>query len=111
MLCYNLLGREGAAADIKRVRSFMADVESAQPKDDIFGNVCGVVRDALHVSRGQHVLDMGGNQRSVLLHGGEQILEDVVAEVINRLLAFEDFAGEGEIAINQRAEATANHGA
>ena len=62
MFCYNLLGRELAIADIKRVRSLVADVEAAQPENDIFRNVCGVVRDALHVPGGQHVLNMGGNQ-------------------------------------------------
>lgn len=56
-----LVGGELAATDTKRVRPFVADVEATQPEDDIFRNVCGVVRDALHVPGGQNVMHMGCN--------------------------------------------------
>ena len=62
MFCYNYSMGKLAATDTKRVRSIVTDVETAQPEYDVFGDVCGVVRDALHVPGGQHVLNMGGNQ-------------------------------------------------
>ncbi|HEX9507155.1 MAG TPA: hypothetical protein VF947_02045, partial [Myxococcales bacterium] len=89
----------------------MADVEAADPKDDVLGDVGGVVRDAFEVARGKNELQARAHQRGLLSHVLEQLFENAIAVLIDDIVASENLCGHLEVAENERAEALADHGA
>ncbi len=54
-----LLAGDFKVTGMKGVGSIVAEVETAQPEDNILRNVGSVFSNTLHVSRGQHVLNVG----------------------------------------------------
>src|SRR5438445_4305846 len=89
----------------------MADVKSADPKDDVFGNVGGVVRDAFQVARGKNELHAGAHQLGLLSHVLEQLLKNAIAVLIHDIVAFENLRGHLHVAENKGAKALADHAA
>src|SRR6058998_3293968 len=89
----------------------MADVKSADPEDDVFGNVGSVVGDALEVTRGENELHAGAHQLGLLSHVLEQLLENAVAVLTHDIVAFENLRGHLEVPENQGAKTLADHGA
>src|SRR5947208_12532733 len=82
----------------------MADVKSADPEDDVFGNVGSVVGDALEVTRGENELHAGAHQLGLLSHVLEQLLENAVAVLTHDIVAFENLRGHLEVPENQGAK-------
>src|SRR5437762_7214715 len=89
----------------------MADVKSADPEDDVFGNVGSVVGDALEVTRGENELHAAAHQLGLLSHVLEQLLENAVAVLTHDIVAFENLRGHLEVPENQGAKTLADHGA
>src|ERR1700688_503562 len=87
----------------------MAHVEGAHPENDVFGDVGGMVGDALEGSRGENELHARTDQCCLLGHGREQILEDAIAVLVHHVVAFEDLRGHFDVAKDERAEALADH--
>src|SRR5438046_8717760 len=85
----------------------MADVKSADPEDDVFGNVGSVVGDALEVTRGENELHAGAHQLGLLRHVLEQLLENAVAVLTHAIAAFDKLRGHLEVPGTRGAKALA----
>src|ERR1019366_7272772 len=60
-------------------RASMPHIQTAHPKDNVLGDVGGVVRDALEISRRQHELHVRRRVRWFRDHSREQMLENLVS--------------------------------
>src|SRR5207302_4288111 len=89
----------------------VAYIETANPKDDVFGNVGRVVGDALQMTRGQDKLQPRADQLRLAGHALKLAFENAVAVPIHDVIAFQDRGGHIHVAENERAEALADHGA
>src|SRR6202171_4502407 len=89
----------------------VADVETTDPKNDVLGNVGGVVRDAFEVTRGKNELKARAHERGLLSHVLEQLFENAIAVLIDDIVTFENLRGHLDVAENERAETLADHGA
>ena len=67
----------------------MANVQPAHPENDVLGDICGVIGDALEVPRGQHKLHAWTDETRLLGHVLQQALEDAVAILIDDVIAFQ----------------------
>src|SRR5580700_3925999 len=89
----------------------MADIQPADPEDDVLGNVSGVVGDALEVSSSENELHSWADQSGLLCHILHELVEDAVAVLIDDIVALQDLTGHFDVAKNEGAEALADHGA
>ncbi len=87
----------------------MPNIEAAHPEDDVFGDIRGVIRDALQMARGQHELHSGSDERNILGHAEQQVLEDAVAVLVHNVVALQNLRGKFGIAKDERAQAAADH--
>ena len=91
-------------------REFVTNVGAADPEDDVFGDVGGVVADALEIAGDdQGVEGLGGELGFFLDEGGERV-EGSVVHVVDLIVEFEDGAGEVGIAFDEGLEGFADHG-
>src|SRR5882672_11739425 len=94
------LGKRGGTTAV-------ADVEAADPENDVFGDVGGVVGDAFEMARGQDELEAGAHERGLLGHALKKMLENAVAVLIDHVVAFENLRGHFDVAKNESTEAPA----
>src|SRR6266481_691954 len=92
------------------VTTAVANVETTNPKDDVLGNVGGVVRDAFEVARGKNELKARAHERGPFCHVLQQVFENAIAISIDDIVTFENLRGHLDVAENERAEAFGDHG-
>src|SRR5713226_8209475 len=83
----------------------VTDVEAADPVDDVFGDVGGVVGDAFQMARSQDELKAGTDEGGLAGHVLKEMLENTVAVLIDHIVAFENLGGHYDVAKNESAEA------
>src|ERR1700690_2112878 len=88
----------------------MTNVQAAHPENNVFGNVGGVIGDALQVAGGEDELHAGTNEDDILSHVLQEIFENAVAILVDNIIAFEHLRGHVGIAKDQSAQAAADHG-
>ena len=73
------------------VDSRVADVLALDDIDYVFGDVGGVVADALEVLGDEDQLEGGEDDAGITHHVGEELAEDLVAVVIDLIVGGENF--------------------
>ncbi len=89
----------------------MADFEAANPEQDIFGDVGGVVGDAFEMAGGEDVVEIGSGERRIRGHAREQRFENLVTILVHDIIAFEHLGGQIHVLVDKSAETFGNHGA
>ena len=87
----------------------MADVLALDDINDVFGDVGGVVANAFEIFGYQDQFKGGEDYAGVAHHVGEQLAEDLVAEVVALVVHGEDFLGQLDVAANHGVQGVANH--
>ena len=101
--CFGGLRTEGRIIHLPA--SSVANFEPPNPEENVFGDICRVVGDALQVARSQHEMKIGGDERRVLTHPGQQAFENAVAILVNNVVAFENLGRQLDVAVDQSAQA------
>src|SRR5260370_23895992 len=101
---FRLGGQDGKAAAV-------ADVEAADPVNDVLGYVGSVVRDAFEVARGKNELHARSHESGLLSHVLKQLFEKALSILIDDIIAFENLGGHFYVTENECAKALADHGA
>ena len=91
------------------VDSRVADVLALDDIDYVFGDVGGVVADALEVLGDEDQLEGGEDDAGITHHVGEELAEDLVAVVVDLIVHGEDFLGELDVATHDGVERIADH--
>src|SRR6266566_483021 len=86
----------------------MPNIEAANPENDVFGNVRGVVGDTFQVTRGQDKLQTGTDRLRLASHAPKLAFKDTIAVFVDNVVALEHFASHFDVAGNERAEALAD---
>ena len=71
----------------------VADFQAAHPEENVLGDIGGVVGDAFEMAGGENVVEIGRRQRGVFGHAGEQGFENLIAILVNDIVAFEHLCG------------------
>src|SRR5580698_6864437 len=95
--------------DLHLLRTAVTHLKSAHPEQNVFGNVCRVIRDPLKVARSEHVMQIRRGVRRIIGNSREQLFEYLVAELIHHVVAFEHLRREVHVLVDQRAEALRYH--
>src|SRR5690606_14782014 len=75
------------------VRRGVADISPLDVEDDVFGNVRGVVGDALVVARDQQQVERARGGARILHHVGQQLAEELLVQRVDLVIASADFVG------------------
>ena len=67
----------------------MTHIEAAHPENNVLGNVGGMVGDAFQMTRGENELHARTHESRILRHVLQKILEDLIAVLIDDIIAFE----------------------
>lgn len=94
---------------LRAVDRVMADVARFDDEDDVFGDVGGVIANALEVPRNQDEIDRRLDGVRVAEDIGQQLSEDLILERIELVVLDEDSAGTGDVAGDERVERLAEH--
>ena len=89
----------------------VADFEAANPEENVFGDIGGVVGDAFEMTGSEYEVEIGSGEAGIFGHSGKQGFEDFVAILVHEVVAFEDLRGELDILIDESPEALGDHGA
>jgi hypothetical protein len=103
LLC--LWFRVGLAA----VDGGVTNVLALDDVDDVFGDIGGMVADALEVFGDEDELESGKDDAGIAHHVGEQLAEDLIAVVIDLIVHGEDFLGELDVAADDGVQRIADH--
>jgi len=87
----------------------VADVLALDEVDDVFGDVGGVVADALEILGDEDQFERGKNDAGIAHHVGEQFPENLVAVVVHLIVGGKDALREFDVAANDGIEGVANH--
>jgi hypothetical protein len=87
----------------------VADVLALDEIDDVFGDVGGVVADALEILGDEDEFERGKDDAGIAHHVGEEFAENLVAVVVNTIVRGEDFLGEVNVAADDGVEGVADH--
>ena len=88
----------------------MADVKASDPEDDVFGDVGGVVADALEVAGDDEGVEgLGGEVGAFLDEVGEGV-EGGIVHLVDLVVEGEDGAGEVGVGLDEGLEGFADHG-
>jgi len=87
----------------------MAHVLALYDVDDVFGDVGGVIADALEILGDQNEFESRKHNAGIAHHIGEQLAEDLIAVVIHLVVAFQDFAREIDVAADHCVQGVADH--
>src|SRR5437588_11574604 len=87
----------------------MADVLALDEVDDVFGDVGGVVADALEVLGDEDQFERGKDHAGIAHHVGEQFTENLVAVVVHLIVGGQDTLGKVNVAADDGVEGMANH--
>ena len=88
----------------------VAYVGSADPEDDVFRDVGGVVADALEVAGDDEGVEGLGGEFGALLDEGAERVEGGVVHLVDLIVHFEDRAGEIGVGFDEGLEGFAHHG-
>src|SRR6476661_3692105 len=89
----------------------MADIEPANPKDDVFGDVRRMVGNTLQMPGGKNVLHSRTDESGLLRHALHKLVEDAVAVLIDYIVTLKDLPGHFHVAKNERSKTFADHAA
>jgi hypothetical protein len=89
----------------------VTDVGTADPEDDVFRDVSGVVGDALEVASDEKRIESLSGVLRLLVHRFDEHDESLVSHAVNHVVHFEDGLGEFRFAVDERFEGAAHHGA
>src|ERR1700691_1060662 len=89
----------------------VADVGALHPEDYVFGDVGGVVGDALQVAGHEQSVECLPHDFGTLIHGLDQLDEGIVFHAVDHVIHFEDSLREFDLALDEGFESAANHGA
>jgi hypothetical protein len=87
----------------------VADVLALDDVDDVFGDVGGVVANAFEIFGYQDQFKGWEYDARVSHHVGEQLAEDLVAEVVDLVVHGENFLGELDVAADDGVQRVADH--
>ena len=68
-------------------RATVADFQAADPEQNVFGDIGGVVGDAFQVTGGEDVVEIGSGEGGIGGHASEQGFENLVAILVNDIVA------------------------
>src|SRR5438445_2413794 len=97
--------RKGLAA----VDGGVADGLALDEVDDVFGDVGGVVADALEVFGDEDQFERGKDDAGIAHHIGKQFTENLIAVAVYLIVGGEDALREFDVAANDSVEGVANH--
>src|SRR5438445_12984341 len=92
--------RKGLAA----VDGGVADVLALDEVDDVFGDVGGVVADALEVFGDENQFERGKNDAGIAHHISKQFAENLVAVVVHLIVGGKDALRELDVAADDGVE-------
>ncbi len=101
--------QEGKKTGSAAIHGGMADVAALDDVNDVFGDVCGVVADALEIFGDENQFEGGKDHAGITHHVGKQLPENLVAEMIDFVVAGEDFLREIDVAADDCIECFADH--
>src|SRR6266516_6312164 len=87
-------GANGRCAGSSAIEGVMADVAAGDHVNHILGEVGSVVGDAFQVLCHQDKVKGGENERGVFHHVGEELPEDLVAQLVHLVVAGQDSFGQ-----------------
>jgi hypothetical protein len=87
----------------------VADVLALDEVDDVFGDVGGVVADALEVLGDEDQFERGKDDAGIAHHVGKQFTENLIAVAIYLIVGGEDTLGEFNVAADDGIEGVAHH--
>src|SRR6185437_8443578 len=88
----------------------VADVDAFHQEQHVFGDVGGVIGDALQVADHYHQIKSLLNVAGVLLHETSELVVAGGAQAIDGVIGSEHAAGEIGIAVDKSIERLAHHG-
>ena len=88
----------------------MANVFRRHDEDHVFGDVRGVVTDALEVAGDEDKVEGWLDRRRILQHEGQQFPEDLRLQIIEAIIFVQHLLGEDDVAADERIEGIAQHG-
>src|SRR6202521_1518946 len=86
----------------------VAHVETANPENDVLGNVGCMVSDAFQVASSKNELHARAHQGGFVGHVLEELLENAIAVLIDDIVTFKNLRGHLHVAENECTEALAN---
>src|SRR5436309_10684010 len=96
-------------AALAAVGDVVADVLALDEVDDVFGDVGGVVADALEVFGDEDQFERGKDDAGIAHHIGKQFTENLIAVAVYLIVGGEDTLREFDVAANDGVEGVANH--
>ena len=87
----------------------MADVLACDDIDYVFGDVGGVVADAFEIFGDEDELEGGEDGAGISHHVGQKFAEDLVAEVVDLIVAARTFWARSDVAADDGVEGVADH--
>src|SRR6266566_9901315 len=87
----------------------MADVLALDEVDDVFGDVGGVVADALEVLGDENQFERGKDDAGIAHHVSKQFTENLITVVVHLIVGGEDALRELDVAANDGVEGVADH--
>ena len=103
------LFKTGDRKILSPVEGGMADVAAGDEVNHVFGDIDGVVADALEILGDENELERGEDDGGIFHHIGKELAEELVAQAIHLIVALHDAAGEFLVAADQGVEAIAHH--
>ena len=88
----------------------MADVGAEDPEDYVFGDVGGVVGDALEIAGDEKGVERLLRALRLFVHAADEDDEGFVAHAVDDVIHFEHGLGEFGFAFDKGFEGAANHG-
>src|ERR1039457_3695719 len=97
-------------AEVGFVFGVVTDVDALHEEDHVFGDVGGVVADALQVAGHEDQVDGGWNDGGIPLHDGQELGVNGVAQVVYLVVGEEHAASHFGIAVDEGVQAFQQHG-
>ena len=91
------------------VGAMVSHVARLDDEDDVFGDVGGVVADALEVPGDENEIDAGFDGARIAEHVGEQFADDLTLQRIELIVALEHLLGGADIADHEGVERFVEH--
>src|SRR6266849_1392301 len=105
----NWFEQRGCAAELAAVDGGVADVLALDEVDDVFGDVGGVIADALEVFGDEDQFERGKDHAGIAHHVGKQFAENLIAVVVYLIVGSEDRLRELDVAADHGIEGVAHH--
>src|SRR5882762_7717511 len=109
VLTSRLVQAAGMWARLAAVDGGVADVLALDEVDDVFGDVGGVVADALEVFGDEDQFERGKDDAGIAHHVGKQFAKNLIAVVVHLIVGGKDTLCEFNIAADDGVEGIAHH--